>query len=209
MPLKRNLIVALFTLLMAPAFAQNVAIPHLEPRGSAKQLFVNGKPFLMLGGELHDSSTGGVEYMRPIWKPMADANLNTVIASASWELVEPVEGKYDFVLVDSMIMGARKEGLKLIVLWFGTWKNGMSTYIPAWVKKDPKRFPMVKDEKGNILNVVTTLSAEARDTDARAFAALMKHIKEVDGKNQTVIMVQGRSPALRSILDQTTDIRFS
>ena len=89
----------------------------------------------MLGGELHNSSTGGVEYMHPIWKRMADANLNTVIASASWELVEPVEGKYDFVLVDSMIMGARKESLKLIVLWFGTWKNGMSTYVPAWVKK--------------------------------------------------------------------------
>ena len=65
---------------------------------------------------------GNVDYMRPIWKRMADANLNTVIASASWELVEPQEGKYDFVLVDSMILGARKEGLKLIVLWFASWK---------------------------------------------------------------------------------------
>jgi hypothetical protein len=190
MPLKKPIIVTLFTLMMAPAIAQNFAIPHLESRGSTKQLIVKGKPFLMLGGELHNSSTSGVEYMRPIWKRMADANLNTVIASASWELVEPVEGKYDFVLVDSMIIGARKEGLKLIVLWFGTWKNGMSTYVPAWVKKDPKRFPLVKDEKGNTLNVVTTLSTEARDADARAFAALMKHIKEIDGKDQTVIMVQ-------------------
>ncbi len=73
---------------------QDISIPHLEKKGNVTQLIVNGKPFLMLGGELHNSSMGGVEYMRPIWKRMADANLNTVIASASWELVEPKEGKY-------------------------------------------------------------------------------------------------------------------
>jgi purine nucleoside phosphorylase len=101
---------------------QSQSIPHLEKRGNVTQLIVDGKPFLMLGGELHNSSMGSVEYMRPIWKRMADANLNTVLATASWELIEPTEGKYDFMLVDSMILGARKEGLKLIVLWFGSWK---------------------------------------------------------------------------------------
>ena len=121
-------------------FGQSNSLPHLEKKGDVTQLIVSGKPFLMLGGELNNSSIGGVEYMRPIWKLMADANLNTVIAAVSWELVEPVEGKYDFILVDSMIMGARKEGLKVIVLWFGTWKNGMSTYTPAWVKKTPRDF---------------------------------------------------------------------
>ena len=120
---------------------QDISIPHLEKKGNVTQLIVNGKPFLMLGGELHNSSMGGVEYMRPIWKRMADANLNTVIASASWELVEPKEGEYDFVLVDSMIVGARREGLKLIVLWFATWKNGMSTYVPTWIKNDPEKIP--------------------------------------------------------------------
>ena len=105
-------------------------------------------------------------------------------------MVEPIEGKYDFALVDSMILGVRKEGLKLIVIWFASWKNGASTYTPAWVKKDTKRFPLVKDEKGNTLNVISTLSTEARDADARAFAALMKHIREIDQKEQTVIMVQ-------------------
>ena len=147
------------------AMSQPASIPHLEKKGNVTQLIVNDKPFLMLGGELHNSSMGGVEYMRPIWKRMADANLNTVIASASWELVEPVEGKYNFVLVDSMIVGARKERLKLIVLWFASWKNGMSTYVPAWVKKDTKRFPLVKDEKGKTLNIISTFSAKARDAE--------------------------------------------
>lgn len=144
----------------------------------------------MLAGELHNSSMGGFAYMRPIWKRMADANLNTVIASASWELVEPVEGKYDFALVDSMIIGARKENLKMIVIWFASWKNGQSTYIPAWVKKDQKRFPLAKDESGRTINVLSTLGAESRDADTRAFAAFMKHIREIDSKDQTVIGVQ-------------------
>ena len=96
---------------------QSNSLPHLEKKGDVTRFIVNGKPFLMLGGELHNSSMGGAEFMRPIWKRMAEANLNTVVATASWELVEPIEGKYDFALVDSMILGARKEGLKLVVIW--------------------------------------------------------------------------------------------
>ncbi len=178
-------------LLSFKAFSQKTnKLPYLENQHGATQLIVDNKPFLMLAGELHNSSTGGADYMRPIWKRMADANLNTVIATVSWELVEPVEGVFDFNLVDSMIIGSRKEGLRLVVLWFGSWKNGKSTYVPPWVKADTKRFPLVKDEEGNTLNVVSTLSNEARDADARAFAALMKHIKEVDETEQTVVMVQ-------------------
>lgn len=165
-------------------------LPHLIRDGGTAHLMVHGEPFLILGGELHNSSAGGFEYMRPIWKRMADANLNTVIGTASWELVEPIEGKYDFALVDSMIIGARKEGLKLVVIWFASWKNGQSTYTPAWVKKDTVRFPLVKDENGNTLNVISTFSEEGSKADARAFAALMKHIKKTDSKEQTVIMMQ-------------------
>jgi beta-galactosidase GanA len=172
------------------AYGQPTTLPHLRKTGNVTHYMVNDKPFLMLGGELHNSSMGGFEYMRPIWRRMANANLNTVIASASWELVEPVEGRYDFALVDSMIIGARKENLKLIVIWFASWKNGESTYTPAWVKTDTKRFPLAKDERGKTINVLSTLSTAARDADAMAFAALMKHIRDIDGTYQTVIGVQ-------------------
>lgn len=191
--MKKNkiFILSLFILGLAVfANGQAKSLPHLLKTGNLTQYMVNDKPFLMFAGELHNSSMGGAEYMRPIWKRLADANLNTAIASASWELVEPIEGKYDFALVDSMIIGARKENLKLIVIWFASWKNGASTYTPAWVKNDTKRFPLVKDENGKTLNVLSTLSTESRDADARAFAALMKHIREIDGKDQTVIGMQ-------------------
>lgn len=168
----------------------NKGIPRLSKQGNATQLIVDGAPFLMLGGELHNSSMGGFNYMRPIWKRMADANLNTVIATASWELVEPEEGRFDFALVDSMILGARKEGLKLVVIWFGSWKNSESTYVPAWVKLDQKRFPLVKDENGNALNILSTFSEEACKADSKAFAALMRHIRQIDSKQHTVLMMQ-------------------
>ena len=164
--------------------------PCLRKQGTTTQLIVDGKPFLMLGGELHNSSAGGFEYMRPIWKKMAEANLNAVIGTASWELCEPVEGKFDFALVDSMIIGARKEGLKLVIIWFGSWKNSASTYVPEWVKLNQKRFPLAKDESGKSLNILSTFSKEACLADAKAFGQLMRHIKAIDGSDHTVLAMQ-------------------
>jgi hypothetical protein len=168
----------------------SVQIPHLEKQGTATRLVVHGKPFLLIAGELHNSTCGGFEYMRPVWKKMAAKNLNSVIATVSWELVEPQEGKFDFALVDSIIAGAREADLKLVLIWFGSWKNAASTYIPSWVKKDYEKYPRALDENGKTLEIMSTFGTESCEADARAFAALMSHIKEVDAKEQTVVMMQ-------------------
>jgi uncharacterized protein DUF5597/glycosyl hydrolase family 42 (putative beta-galactosidase) len=165
-------------------------IPHLQKQGTATQLIVDGKPFLMLAGELHNSSSSSLEYMNPIWPKLARMNLNTVLVALSWELVEPEEGKFDFALVDGLIQQARREDLRVIFLWFGSWKNGKSSYVPAWVKEDVERFPRVRVKDRESIEILSTFAAESRDADARAFAALMRHIREVDGREQTVIMMQ-------------------
>ena len=151
---------------------------------------MDGKPYLVLGAELNNSSGSSLEYMRPLWPKIAATNLNTVLATTSWELMEPEEGRFDFSLVDGLIDGARRYNLHLIMIWFGSWKNGKSTYQPAWVKTNQQRFPIIQDEKGKGLPTLSTLSDSNRDADARAFAALMKHIREVDGDFHTVIMMQ-------------------
>ena len=171
-------------------FAQKTAIPHLEKKESTTQLIVQGKPFLILGGELHNSSTSGAAYMRPIWEQMKKKNLNTVIAPAYWELIEPQEGKFDFSLVDSMIYGARKQNLRLVILWFGSWKNGYSMYVPGWVKNDTERFPRVKNKKGEPYVVLSALGEASMKADAKAFKTLMQHIRQVDEKYQTVVTAQ-------------------
>lgn len=167
------------------------AAPHLRRTASgAAQLIMDGAPFLVLGGELHNSSSSSLDYMRPIWGRLAGLGLNTVLAAVSWELVEPAEGAFDFALVDGLLEAARGYGLRLILLWFGSWKNGVSSYAPAWVKRDAERFPRAALAGGRQLEVLSTLGEASVAADARAFAALMRHLREVDGAVHTVIMVQ-------------------
>jgi len=165
-------------------------IPHLEKSGTATRLVVKDKPFLLIAGELHNSTGGGFRSLSPVWKKLSEKNLNSVIASVSWELIEPVEGKFDFSLVDSTIAGAREANLKLVLIWFGSWKNSSSGYIPSWVKRDYDKYPRVKDENGKPLEILSTFSSESASADAKAFSALMRHIKETDSVQQTVVMVQ-------------------
>ncbi|HSG35549.1 MAG TPA: DUF5597 domain-containing protein [Sphingomonadaceae bacterium] len=164
--------------------------PHLEQRGDAMQLIVDGEPFLVLGGELANSSASHRHFLAPSWEHFEAMNLNTVLAPVSWELIEPVEGQFDFSTVDWLLEDARAHDLRLVLLWFGTWKNSMSTYVPAWVKRDVERFPRTLDAEGKVQEIISAYSPEARNADAKAFAALMRHLKAVDGERHTVIMVQ-------------------
>jgi hypothetical protein len=165
-------------------------IPHLRKKGTATQLIVDGRPFVMLGGELHNSSSSSLAYMEPIWPRLARLGLNTVLAPVTWELTEPEEGKFDYALVDGLIKGARRHNLKLVLLWFGTWKNTSSSYAPSWVKIDLERFPRAQLPGGRNTDAVTCFSKAACQADARAFGALMRHVREVDGQEHTVVTVQ-------------------
>jgi len=126
-------------------------IPHLRKQGTATQLVVDGKPFLALAGELHNNSATSLEYMKPLWAKMAVSKLNTVLAGVSWAQIEPQEGKFDFSVLDGVIRDARSHNLRLVLLWFGTWKNGLSSYPPDWVKKDFDRFPRAQMVGDNTL----------------------------------------------------------
>ena len=169
--------------------AQQNDAPHLEKRGAATQLIVDGKPFLILGGELHNSSSSSLDYMKPIWPRLAAMGLNTVVTPLSWELIEPSEGKFDFTLVDGLLDQARSQHLRIVFLWLASWKNGMSSYAPVWVKQDTRRFPRVV-EHGSEVEILSPAGAATQEADARAFAALMQHIKEVDSRDHTVLMMQ-------------------
>ncbi len=179
------------------------SIPHLEKRGSVTQLIVEDKPFLVLGGELHNSSSSSLDYMRPIWQALADMNLNTVLAAVTWEQFEPEEGKYDFSLVDGLVREARRRDLKLVLLWFGSWKNSTSRYAADWVKTDDRRFPRVKNREGKSLEILSALYEETRLADTRAFTQFMRHLQEIDGQDHTVLMIQVQNEV--GILGATRD----
>ena len=174
-----------------PASAASASdIPHLQKNGGATQLIVDGKPYLALAGELNNDSATSLEYMEHVWPRLVQAKINTVLAGVSWNQIERQEGKFDFGVLDGVIRGARANNLRLALLWFASWKNSTSSYPPDWVKRDFERFPRAQTKAGKTVELITPLSDANRDADAKAFAALMRHVKEVDSREHTVIMVQ-------------------
>lgn len=177
--------------------------PHLEKHGTATQLMVEGKPFLVLGGELHNSSSSNIDYADPVLARFSALHLNTALAAVDWDLTEPEEGKFDFSLVDGIIQDARRHNLHLILLWFGSWKNAVSTYPPLWVKNNLKRFPRALDKDGKSLEILSTFSEANVTADAHAFAALMQHVRAVDSDAHTVLMIQVENEV--GVLTETRD----
>ena len=183
----------LLTLLFSAAIQFNYLnaqeLPQLRKEGNITRLYVDGKPFVMVAGELHNSSSSNLTYLAPIFPKLKEMGLNTVIASISWEQFEPQEGKFDYSLIDGIMSQARENNLKICILWFASWKNGLSTYPPLWVKKDSKRFFKMKQNNGSASEVISPFCKEAQLADAKAFVQLMKRIKETD-KEHTVVMMQ-------------------
>lgn len=178
-----------------------MAIPHLKQQGDKKLLVVNDNPILLLAGEVHNSNSSSDKYMLPIWQKAQTLDLNCLLLPVSWEMIEPQEERMDFTIVDQLITRAREYKMKIVFLWFGSWKNAECMYAPSWVKCDMNRFPraqIVKGENKSLLpgphpRPYTSLSyfgEETQKADSRAFASLMAHIRSIDEYEQTVVAVQ-------------------
>ena len=172
------------------AGANAQSMPRIVHEHGASQILVDGKPFLMRGGELENSSASSLDFLSSIWPEVAAMHFNTVLAPAYWQLIEPREGQFDFTTVDGLILGARVHHMKLVLLWFGSWKNSMSCYAPSWVKRDEARFPRVQTLDGTHLEILSAFSPNVLKADSTAFTALMKHLREHDSADHTVILIQ-------------------
>lgn len=166
-------------------------IPYLKKDDKGIiSLIVGGKAYFGLAGELHNSNSSDAEHLKQIWAHIHKLNIDTVFAPVYWEMLEPVEGEFDFSQLDTLISQAREESIRLIILWFGLWKNGQSFYVPEWVKSDYKRFWRIESSREVPINTISPFCKQAVQADANAFTELMKRIKHLDEQNQTVLMVQ-------------------
>jgi beta-galactosidase GanA len=177
-------------LIIASAYGQSESGARVRIDKASGQLLVHGKPFLILGGELGNSSAGTSAQADAILPEMARLHVNTVLMPVAWEQVEAREGSFDFSILDHWIDIARQQNLHLVLLWFGSWKNAFSEYAPDWVKSDTKRFPRAMAADGAPLEILSTFGTDGAKCDGRAFAALMRHVRVKDGEQQTVLMVQ-------------------
>jgi hypothetical protein len=164
-------------------------IPKLTKVGDQHQLLVDGKPFIILGAQTRNSS-GWPSEVESVWRQAKQMHVNTVEIPIYWEDVEPEQGRFEFGTVDAIVKGARKNNLRLVLLWFATWKNGVMDYAPEWVKADPETYPRMIDPSGQPVRVLSPHSEANRNADRTAFAAFMRHLKSIDGTDRTVIMVQ-------------------
>ncbi|RXH55549.1 DUF5597 domain-containing protein [Granulicella sibirica] len=169
--------------------AASQEMPRLEKRDGRYALVVDGKPFLVLGAQINNSSSWA-STLPDVWPALHDLHVNTVEAPVYWELMEPEPGKFDFSNVDLLVNQARENQMHLVVLWFGTWKNGQNHYVPEWIKTDPKKYPREETAYGKLLDVMSPHSTTTMEADKHAFAMLMRHLNEIDGDRHTVIMIQ-------------------
>ena len=170
--------------------ALRAEVPRLEPKGTTQQLIVNGTPFLIRGGELGNSSASVVSNLDASWEKFASLNLNTVVAPVYWNLIQPTETQFDFASLDQLVARAREHRLHLVLLWFGSWKNSMSCYVPDWIKTDPARFPRTVSAAGVTQEILSPYAASNLAADRAAFSALMQHLRQTDEKAGTVVLVQ-------------------
>jgi beta-galactosidase GanA len=163
-------------------------LPQVVNKDGRHALLVDGAPFLILGGQANNSSNYPA-VLPQVWPVIHAMHANTLEIPVAWEQIEPVEGKFDFSWLDTLIPQARQNNVRLVLLWFGTSKNTNPGYTPEWVKTDTKRFPHMMTREGKAHYVLTPLARSTLDADKRAFVALMTRIREVDPQH-TVIMVQ-------------------
>ncbi len=168
--------------------AADIPMPHFERVGGRHAFIVDGRPFLVLGGQCGNSSAWPSE-LPGVWAAIERMHANTLEAPVYWEQFEPEPGKFDMSIVDTMIEQAREHHVRLVLLWFGTWKNGSAHYLPLWMKATPDVYPKVTGRNGLLVDSPSPHYAATLEADVRAFRALMRHLKVADPL-RTVIMVQ-------------------
>ena len=178
--------------LATPAFAQQ-PLPRIESENGKHLLMVDGEPFLMLGAQAHNSSNYP-SVLPQVWPMMERLHANTLEIPVAWEQIEPEEGRFDFSYLEALLKGAREQDMRLVLLWFATWKNTGPSYAPMWVKTDTKRFPRMRTPEGNLHYALSPHSRSTLEADKRAFVTLMRWLRDND-PGHTVIMVQPQNEA--------------
>ena len=190
--------------LLSHCFAADA--PKVVSKDGRFALMVDGRPYLILGGQIHNSSAWPID-LPQVWESMAALHANTIEVPVYWEQFEPQEGRFDFTNVDQIIEGARAHSLHVVLLWFGTWKNGNMHYVPAWIKTDNKRFPRVIRPDGEAIDVLSPLSRNTLEADKAAFVTLIHHLKQIDHEQHTVLLIQveNESGNIGSVRDNSAE----
>ncbi len=178
----------LFSVGSVSAQEKEQQVPRIVEKDGRHALLVDGQPFLILGGQAHNSSAWP-GMMPQVWSAIEVMHANTLEVPIYWEQVEAQQGKFDFSMIDMLLKQGRERNVHLVLLWFATWKNGSNHYMPEWMKRDAVKYPNITGKNGQPKDSPSPHTETAMEADAKAFTAVMKHLKEADPQH-TVLMVQ-------------------
>jgi beta-galactosidase GanA len=194
-------VVAMGISALALPFACAQEMPRLAVEQGHATLMVDGKPFWLLGAQV-DNSSGWPERLQAVWPAAEAMRLNTLEVPVYWEQLEPEKGRFDFTVVDAVVQQAREHKVRLVLLWFGTWKNGKMHYAPEWVKSDTATYPRMKTREGRAIDVLSPNAPANLAADRDAFVALMRHLRETDAQHTVIMMqVENESGSLGTVRD--------
>ncbi|HVU17230.1 MAG TPA: DUF5597 domain-containing protein [Candidatus Didemnitutus sp.] len=175
--------------LSAPlAGASTSPLPQIVHHDGRHALLVDGRPYLILGVQAGNSSAWPA-MLPKVWPAVEEVHANTLEIPVYWEQFEPQPGHFDPSVVDQILREAREHQVHLVLLWFGTWKNGSSHYLPLWMKDEPDKYPRLTGKNGKKVDSPTPFAPAMLEADTRAFRALMHHLRETDPQH-TVLLVQ-------------------
>jgi beta-galactosidase GanA len=167
------------------SFGQVVSeMPKIVEKDGRHTLLVDGSPYFILGGQVHNSSAWP-GMMQQIWSAVKEMHLNTLEVPIYWEQIESQKGKFDFSLIDTLLNQSRDHKVHLIFLWFATWKNGSNHYLPEWMKSDPEKYPNITDKKGKPVDSPSPNIAATMEADKNAFISVMKYLKKSDTQSRS------------------------
>lgn len=164
------------------------SLPEIVTENGRHVFLVDGEPYLMLAVQTNNSANYPAA-LKLVWPVVEQVGANTLEIPVAWEQIEPEEGIFDFSYLDVLLQQARDHDVRLVLLWFATWKNNAPHYAPAWVKLNNARFPRVVTKDGKVLNSLSPHGMNTLEADRKAFKRLLSYLRENDRDN-TVILVQ-------------------
>jgi hypothetical protein len=192
-------------------------------------LYVDGKPFLALGGQLRPDTWRLYEgYSNPqmtdlgIFSWATNLNINVVQVPVYWSDCEPTQNSFNWTNLQWAIGECAKYGLRMEILWFGSDISGQgdSNLEPGYILKNPNAYPLMVSRSGAVeTNAIIgpggyewTLSKEypgAIAAEANVIYNMMGYLKANDTNHVVIGLLVEGEVSIMADADPPTDRDYS
>jgi|GEM_PF-1240814 len=191
------------------AFAkiEGARIPYrIEEAEGEKPHFIgrDGIPFLCNSSLMRFDELSCVDFLsleetEPYFALAKETGFSFLDVPFMWSQIEKEKGQYDYSCIDAYLDYAKKYGLKLNLIWYGSWTDGEchGVNIPSYLYEDPVSYPVLQDlfsyEPFGYAKVMDWSNKNLLAREGKAVYSLMNEVDAWNKKNgdyDPVLMVQ-------------------